>query len=115
MTLREWKETMADRFAGQFTVTASEAIRHDELKDARGDECCPIVVFGADQGGDGWMNGENACADTLGVAYGIEDRDVGLILDVADANYDDSQLDARKLREWMERVLVAGETGEVAS
>ena len=117
MTLREWQDAMAERFAGRFAVNAFNEIRHKTFTDARGEQCCPMIAYSADPSCTGkvTVDGENRCADTYGMALGLQDRDVCSIMDVADYNYDDSLEDNESLRDWMERVLVKGEVGEVAS
>ena len=115
MTLQEWKDQMAERFTGRFTLVEMEEVhvkrvRHATRLDVDGKPCCPIVAFSFDEDDD-YTDCSNRCADLLGIAHGLSPEDVERIMDASDGSCD-AHDGTKDLRAWMDAVLVHGRVYE---
>lgn len=112
MTLEQWKDEAALRFAGSFEIDG-DVVRHEESEDDNGFPCCPLVVTAmALVDTDDTIRWANAEAVAAGIAMGLPECVADMVVSVADNPVaDGSPKYLRDLRRWMERVLVDGEEG----
>ena len=112
MTLNDWKAQMQYRYAGRFNEEAGGLIRHDEQLDCRGFECCPILVLAIDtRSGHSRYYGNVDAGDVGEDVLRLPSVAVDDIIRAADDHKDGPGKDGPvKLREWMLRVLVHGQT-----
>lgn len=111
MTLKQWKQKAAERFAGRFYITGGfRLIRHDTRTDTKGRPCCPLIAFSfSDEDMARFYDADNDCAEIAGVGLGLDPVAVSRIMSAADDSLEcgiDSG--AAELRQWMEAVLVHG-------